>query len=458
MKDYLRQTDGTLRNDLREQWENKAVEKMLCHNNHAERPFAVVKEFWRMYPSLSLQNLSWLTHSIVNGTHRCAEVFGHQNKNTPITTRLAGIAITADPLLKRAVNKLCCVRHKSKGRVTILAREAHKNDKEAQVANRKRKSTEKHDAQIQKLARIAGARAKAEETLSTSLCTTVKNLDVQLQARCNNKESRISFLRDQIYARISGEQPRLYPNLGLEWRKAGGKIRISAPTKDQSQEDYLMKLVQAMIEEDSTACGINNGPTSSATQNFIRALPSIAEEYTNPLAIAYKMEYSRTIATLATPLDDPLLVELQEKYCGAILFDNETRASQKLYRIAAIQFVRSFSANRHSCWEATCEPVYRDSSSGLFVVPQEHKVNGSNVLLATALQGYALTEYPDGMEMDGVDLPWVDNYIAYFKNVIEITFKTTESESSVAGSSTPLQPLRSARCSRRSRIQTSNES
>ena len=36
------------------------------------------------------------------------------------------------------------------------------------------------------------------------------------------------------------------------------------------------------------------------------------------------------------------------------------------------------------------------------------------------------------MEMDGVDLPWVDNYIAYFKNVIEITFKTTESESSDA--------------------------
>ena len=27
MKDYLRQTDGPLRNDLREQWENKAVEK-----------------------------------------------------------------------------------------------------------------------------------------------------------------------------------------------------------------------------------------------------------------------------------------------------------------------------------------------------------------------------------------------------------------------------------------------
>jgi hypothetical protein len=54
------------------------------------------------------------------------------------------------------------------------------------------------------------------------------------------------------------------------------------PSKEQSQEDYLIKLVQEMIQEDNSACGINNGPTTPATQNFIRALPSIAEEYTNP--------------------------------------------------------------------------------------------------------------------------------------------------------------------------------
>jgi hypothetical protein len=72
MKDYLRQTDGPLRNELREPWENKAVQQMVSHNNHAKRPFAVVKEFWDIYPSLSLSNLSWLSHSISNGTHRCA--------------------------------------------------------------------------------------------------------------------------------------------------------------------------------------------------------------------------------------------------------------------------------------------------------------------------------------------------------------------------------------------------
>ena len=114
LKNYLRQTNGGLRNDLREEWEKAAVSKMVCHNNYAERPFAVVKAFWRMYPSLSLYNLSWLGNSMVNGTHRCAEVFGQHNKLTPVTTRLAGIAITAHPELKRAVNILCSVRRKKK--------------------------------------------------------------------------------------------------------------------------------------------------------------------------------------------------------------------------------------------------------------------------------------------------------------------------------------------------------
>ena len=83
MKDYLHQTEGTLRNETREPWEQKAVEKMLSHNNHAERPFAVLKAFARMYPTLSLQNLSWLTHSLVNGTHRCADVFGRSKDGEP---------------------------------------------------------------------------------------------------------------------------------------------------------------------------------------------------------------------------------------------------------------------------------------------------------------------------------------------------------------------------------------
>jgi hypothetical protein len=72
MKDYLRQTDGKLSNGKRESWELGAVKGMLSHNNHAERPFAVLRSFAKTYPALSLRNLAWLSHSLVNGTHRPA--------------------------------------------------------------------------------------------------------------------------------------------------------------------------------------------------------------------------------------------------------------------------------------------------------------------------------------------------------------------------------------------------
>jgi hypothetical protein len=109
-------------------------------------------------------------------------------------------------------------------------------------------------------------------------------------------------------------------------------------------------------------------------------------------------------------------MELHTKYVSQILYDFETRASAKLFRVAAIQFVRSYSASRFSCWEATCEPVFRDSATGLFHVPAEVKVPGSQVTLTHALQGYAVAEYPHGIDGDPTYLPWVDDYISYFKS------------------------------------------
>jgi hypothetical protein len=58
MKDYLRQTEGKLSNGKRETWELEAVKGMLSHNNHAERPVAVLRAFAKMYPALSLRNLA----------------------------------------------------------------------------------------------------------------------------------------------------------------------------------------------------------------------------------------------------------------------------------------------------------------------------------------------------------------------------------------------------------------
>jgi hypothetical protein len=56
-----------------------------------------------------------------------------------------------------------------------------------------------------------------------------------------------------------------------------------------------------------------------------------------------KAQFEAEITELAAPVDDPVYVELAWKYMGAILYDYETRASWKLYRVTAIQFARSYT-------------------------------------------------------------------------------------------------------------------
>ena len=92
--------------------------------------------------------------------------------------------------------------------------------------------------------------------------------------------------------------------------------------------------------------------------------------------------------------------------------------------MSAIQFVRSYESNRLSCWEATSEPVYRDTSTGLFYVPADQRVDDSKVTETTALQGYALAEYPNGLDKDPSYLPWVQQYITHFSDVIQPRYNT----------------------------------
>ena len=99
MKDYLQQTKGKLRTTAREEWELKACRSMLCHNNHAERPFAVLRQYKHLYPSMHVANLSKVSQSLVNGTHRPG-----------CNGLLAGVALTADPRLRTSIGRLCSVK------------------------------------------------------------------------------------------------------------------------------------------------------------------------------------------------------------------------------------------------------------------------------------------------------------------------------------------------------------
>ncbi len=282
---------------------------------------------------------------------------------------------------------------------------------------RKRKAAERYAQNVRKKAKHAAKRDHAEEILFTSLVTSVSELETQLSARSNSSAARLAFLKDQFHARVCGATPRVYPGIGPEFRSRFGKLKMTPANGKQNKEDYLVALVTAMMQEDADLPGTNNS-FPNFTAHFIRVLPSLSEGYTNPIASERKAEFAKHIADKAAAQDDPVYVELQGRYIGKILYDFETRASSKLFRVSAIQFVRSFSAARHSCWEATCEPVVRDPSTGNFSVPHEVKVPDSNVTLTHALQGYCLAEYPNGIDGEPSYLPWVQQYIDHFRNVI----------------------------------------
>jgi hypothetical protein len=174
-----------------------------------------------------------------------------------------------------------------------------------------------------------------------------------------------------------------------------------------------------MMIEDEEIGGVNDSRNTATSGDCIRQLPSISKNYTNLKALSLKAEFSKEVCELATPKDDPVYLELVAKYIGAVLYDNETRASQKLYRIVAVQYVQSYTIGRASCWEATCEPVYRDAATGKFLVPHALLVEGSSIIQTSALMGYALAEYPNGPESAPTHLPWIQNYIDHFRSIVE---------------------------------------
>ena len=423
MGNYLRQTDGLLQNANRNTWEFEATKKMLCHNNHAERPFAVLRGIWKTYPSLSLQNLGWLAHSLANGTHRPAHTYGTKKDSNGDHCFKAGIALTAHPTLKRAVNIVCSVKRKTIGAVTQLVRAAQASDKEEQGATRKRKAREKYLKSLRLKASKALKADKAEHTAAHHLVLSIENLENELTARITNKQSTITFLKDQFDARVVGELQRTYHTIGPEYRKRGGGLR-KCPADKRQELTYLTELVKLMITEDQDTLGFNSIDVHGSSFQYIRFLPTITTEFANPKVKILKDEFEAEIAELSAPVDDPVYCELAGKFMGAILYDFETRATWKLYRVSAIQFIRSYASHRPSCWEATCEPVYRDGETGQFLVPADQRVDRSKILKTTALQGYALAEYRDGIEKDPTFLPWVDQYVHHFRTVIMPHYKS----------------------------------
>jgi hypothetical protein len=165
-------------------------------------------------------------------------------------------------------------------------------DKVQSNSVRKRKAAERYASNVRKKAKHAAKRDHAEEILlCTSLVTCVTDLDVQLWARPNSSAARISFLKDQFHARVSGDNPWVYPGIGPEFRSKFGKLKLTPCDAKQNKEEYLVALLKAMIKEDEELPGTNSS-MPNFTENFIRVLPSLSEAFPNPVSYDLITEYS----------------------------------------------------------------------------------------------------------------------------------------------------------------------
>ncbi len=112
----------------------------------------------------------------------------------------AGIALTAHPSLRQAVNLLCSVRTKKIGAITNLVREAKKADVLAKNELRIPKAAEDFAENVRLKSVRAGKRDKADYTAKTNLVTDVTSLNWELESRKGNKKARHTFLTEQYHA------------------------------------------------------------------------------------------------------------------------------------------------------------------------------------------------------------------------------------------------------------------
>jgi hypothetical protein len=179
----------------------------------AQKDHLQARAFNRLYPALTLYNLSSLSHSMANGTHRPEHIFGRTSVKDLTNMKPPGIALTAHPALRLAVNKLCSVRTRKVGSIISIVREANKEALKAKDANRKRRAKEDFDERVRLKAQRAKKRDKADYTAHKEWARDDNGLNTQLQARKGNKKSRLAFLHEQYHSHVSCGNPRIYPSL-----------------------------------------------------------------------------------------------------------------------------------------------------------------------------------------------------------------------------------------------------
>jgi hypothetical protein len=199
------------------QWEKDRAAVIKCHNNDAERPFAVMKWLARTCPSMTLPSLSSIAHAIVNGTFK-----------------EGGAADKADPRLKKAIAKLCMCRVHTVGAIAMLVRSYRK----FKLASLKEHTKEHRENLVTERQTFAGKRAKkANKASETELVTSLGGLKLKLrgfqQGKKVNKKKSMYFLKLQFYkrAQLEAEGKQSYSSIGDQCSSTSKprKLKLSPP-------------------------------------------------------------------------------------------------------------------------------------------------------------------------------------------------------------------------------------
>jgi hypothetical protein len=256
---------------------------MLCTNNAAESPFGTAKAYLDQYPSMKLSTLA---------------AFAGIGKHA----KEAGIALTAPEPVKHAVSKLCGVRRRSPGALTVLMRANNVLEADVVEANLERikrkakKTAAKAKAQSKKMNKIDAA-------IEANLVDSHADLNDELESFGRAKTARLKYLQEQfqsrkllrngVYLSIPAESPfrakhKPYP------------LRMK-PIPDSNKKattaeciNYLTKLVRVMITED-LARPLEPSATMANT-NILRRLPIVSVVYVNPVSIRLKAEQEARVA------------------------------------------------------------------------------------------------------------------------------------------------------------------
>ena len=248
----------------------------------------------------------------------------------------AGLAVAGPVVLKTTVTAMCSVKDKSPGSITIFLRENNIDDAVRAAVIRKtqkaRKIQKKAQAQANKLADF-------DVATETELAGTIQNLEDEMATFGNAKIALRTYLQTQYKSRRM-LRSGIYNSIPMvsEFRQqvkpyALRMNPLPAPgTKinTKSQIAYLRKLLHLMISEDLMR---PLEPTARLEdQKLVRQLPVISERYVNPESIRLKKLQEASVASMASPKDNPWFELLRAEYMGKILYDGG------FFRVFLIQF------------------------------------------------------------------------------------------------------------------------